>query len=340
MKLVTFSVDSMLGPQRRVGVMSALDIFDVTSARCRFMEQFVPPVAAAAIGMAQTPPDLAEILALGETGMQWLSEAVGFVAERGLASTALGVRISHRTDDVVLLAPIPAPPAMFNFNFWPGHRDSTARHGMSMPAPQDGVHLGSFWKGNAASFVGPGISLRIPSYAEEIDVECELAAIIGVGGRDLDVAQAERAIAGYTIFNDASVRSVQPAEMRQGRGMCKAKDFDTGNAMGPCLVTPDEVGSIHELEFSLEVNGQIWSSARGVDIRGNLPEVISFLSRGQTLLPGTVVATGAFAGGTAFDLGRRLSPGDEVGLHISRIGVLRNVIGAHEQPYVPLAMPR
>lgn len=339
MKLATFAIHSAAGTCTRVGVVTTAGIVDATAARCSLLEKSLPRSAAERIARAEVPAEMTAVLEMGRVAREWIEESVNRVVAMGIERTGTGQKTIHALGEIQLLAPIPRPPAMFNFNFWPGHRTATAKRGMSMQAPQAGVHLGSFWKGNPLSFVGPDAVLEIPSYATEIDVECEIAAIIGEGGKDLDEDQAKNVIAGYTIFNDVSVRSLQTAEMNQGRGMSKAKDFDTGNVMGPWIVTPDELDSPRDLRYSLHVNGEQWSSAMGEEMQGDLPEVIAFLSRGQTLLPGCIVATGAYAGGSGFDLGRTLAPGDTVELRISGIGSLVNRIGQQQAQCRPITLP-
>jgi len=158
-------------------------------------------------------------------------------------------------------------------------------------------------------------------------VECELVCVVGTGGKDLDLKAAERAIAGYTIVNDASVRDIQREEMKTGRGPSKGKDFDTGNGMGPWLVTRDEIGDPRSLHLSLHINGKQVSESSAQGMVWSFPEMLSYLSMGQTVFPGQVISAGCYSGGSAMDLGLHLSPGDRVEFRISGIGSLRCTIG-------------
>jgi 2-keto-4-pentenoate hydratase/2-oxohepta-3-ene-1,7-dioic acid hydratase in catechol pathway len=150
---------------------------------------------------------------------------------------------------------------------------------------------------------------------------------VGVGGRDLDLAQAGRAIAGYTILNDVSARDIQRVEKKAGRGPSKGKDFDGGNVMGPWLVTPDEVGDIRSLRCSLHINGEEVSGQGSEAMVWDFAEMLSYLSLGQTIYPGQIISGGCYPRGSALDLDRTLHPGDRIELRISRIGSLHCRIG-------------
>lgn len=94
--------------------------------------------------------------------------------------------------------------------------------------------------------VGPDAEGRWPAYAQ-LDYELELACVIGRGGVDIAHEDAAAHIFGYTIFNDVSVRDAQATEMEGQLGPAKGKDFDTGNVLGPWIVTADEVGDPYDL---------------------------------------------------------------------------------------------
>ena len=118
-----------------------------------------------------------------------------------------------------------------------------------------------------------------------------MAAIVGIGGKDLTVEKAERAIAGYCIFNDVSVRDIQKREIEIGLGPTKGKDQDAGNILGPWLVTADEVGDPRGLRMSLHVNDEEWSAYNTDKMEWRFAELLAYLSRGQTVLPGQVVTS-------------------------------------------------
>ena len=137
-----------------------------------------------------------------------------------------------------------------------------------------------------------------------------------------DVADVRPAI-GPTNIN----RENQNREMQLGLGPTKGKDADSSNVMGPWLVTADEVGDPQGLRMSLSVNGTELSSYNTSQMAWGFADLVSYLSRGQTLRPGHIVTSGCYPGGSALDLGTRLDRGDEVSLSIEKLGVLTNTIG-------------
>lgn len=327
MKLGTFAVATPVGPLQRVGVATASGIVDATAARIAFLERLMPAETAARVGTAQVPPDMLAILGSGAVGKAWIAEAVEQVARQGRDATADGRRLVYAENEIRLLAPVPRPPAVANFSVWPAHTESAQAHGFNLGVNKAENEVKPYWKGNPDSFVGPGVPLQRPPYADELDVECELVCIVGTGGRDLDVAAAGAAIGGYTIVNDVSVRSIQRDEMKSGRGPSKGKDFDTGNVMGPWLVTPDEIGDVRQLRLSLHLDGEELSSSTAETMVWSFPEMLAYLSKGQTIRPGQVISAGCYAGGSGLDVGRRITPGSVVELRISKIGSLINPIG-------------
>ena len=327
MKLGTFAVKSPVGEFRRIGVATPDGIVDATAARIALLERSLSAGAAERVGAAQAPPDMIELIGAGSVAMEWVAEAVDAVIARGQAATASGQEIVYRETHIRLLAPVPRPPGIANFSVWPTHSTGAAAKGFDLKAADAGSGVKPYWKGNPDAVVGPGTLLEFPPYADELDVECELVCIVGRGGKDLDRAAAAQAIAGYTIVNDVSARDIQRTEMKTGRGPAKGKDFDGGNVMGPWLVTPDEVGDVRTLRLSLHVNGRELSCSDASGILWDFPEMLSYLSRGQTIHPGHVISAGCYAGGSGLDLDHKFEPGDVVELRISRIGSLINRIG-------------
>jgi 2-keto-4-pentenoate hydratase/2-oxohepta-3-ene-1,7-dioic acid hydratase in catechol pathway len=114
-------------------------------------------------------------------------------------------------------------------------------------------------------------------------------------------------------------------------GPAKSKDFDTGNVLGPWLVTPDEIGDVYNLTMSARVNGEEWSRGHSGGMRFSFEEIIAAISRDETLYPGDVIGSGTVGGGCGLELDRWLRPGDVVELEIERIGVLRNRVVRREE---------
>jgi 2-keto-4-pentenoate hydratase/2-oxohepta-3-ene-1,7-dioic acid hydratase in catechol pathway len=159
-----------------------------------------------------------------------------------------------------------------------------------------------------------------------MDYECELACVIGTGGRDIPASRARQHVFGFTIFNDFSARDAQAIEMAGGLGPAKGKDFDGANAFGPCIVTLDEIGDPYGLEMIVRVNGVERSRGSSGDMHWRFEDMIAHVSRGETLHPGEILGSGTVGDGCGLEQLRFLEDGDTVEIEIQPIGVLRNRI--------------
>jgi len=187
-----------------------------------------------------------------------------------------------------------------------------------------------YYKGNRFSVVGPDADVRMPSYTSMLDYELEWGVFISRQGSDIPREKARDYIGGYTIFNDFSARDIQLDEQGGRLGPAKGKDFDTGNAMGPILVTPDEIPDPYNRLMIARVNGEEWSRGNSRDMRWTFEDIISYVSRSETLYPGEFIGSGTCSGpqgrGCGLEMGRFLEKGDVVELEVQGIGVLRNRI--------------
>jgi 2-keto-4-pentenoate hydratase/2-oxohepta-3-ene-1,7-dioic acid hydratase in catechol pathway len=163
-----------------------------------------------------------------------------------------------------------------------------------------------------------------PSYTERLDYELEFGCYIAKRGKDIPRSRAREHIFGYTIFNDFSARDEQTREMAGQLGPGKGKDFDNGNAMGPCLVTADEIGDPYRLEMIARVNGEEWGRGNSRDMHWKFEDCIAHASRSETLHPGEFFGSGTVGNGCGLEQLRFLKPGDLVELEVEGIGILRN----------------
>lgn len=198
--------------------------------------------------------------------------------------------------------------------------------GRSFAVPQVWYDQPIYYKGNRMSFVGHGAEVEWPAYAEHLDIELELAIIIGRKGRDISTADAPGHIFGYSILNDVSARDAQMKEMSGQLGPAKGKDFDTGNILGPWIVTADEVPHPAALEMEASVNGERWGGGNSREMHHDFGRIIAHVSASETLYPGEVIGSGTVGTGCGLEIGKRLAPGDEFSLRIERIGTLKNRI--------------
>jgi 2-keto-4-pentenoate hydratase/2-oxohepta-3-ene-1,7-dioic acid hydratase in catechol pathway len=174
----------------------------------------------------------------------------------------------------------------------------------------------------AACVVGPHDAVRLPGAAvsRQIDYESELAVVIGRGGRDIARGRAMDHVLGYTVVNDVTARDVQMRHRQWDLG----KSFDTFCPMGPWIVTADELDG-RATRVRGWVNGELRQDGHTRDLIFDIPTLIETCSRGITLHPGDVIATGTPAGvGMGFEPPRWLGEGDVVRIEIDGIGAIEN----------------
>lgn len=178
-----------------------------------------------------------------------------------------------------------------------------------------------------SSIIGPGEGIEWPEgCTDRVDYEAELAFVMKKRCRSVTAEEAYDCIAGYTILNDVSPRDVQFADGQWVR----AKSFDTFCPVGPYIVTPDEVGDPQRLSIRCWLNDQLVQDSNTSEMIFGVAEIVAFISKTSTLLPGDIIATGT-PGGVGF--GRKpplfMKGGDVVAVAVEKLGRLENpVLGA------------
>jgi 2-keto-4-pentenoate hydratase/2-oxohepta-3-ene-1,7-dioic acid hydratase in catechol pathway len=183
-----------------------------------------------------------------------------------------------------------------------------------------------YYKCNRFATIGPDDDVIWPSYSKALDFELEFGFYMGARAKDVPKEKAKEFIFGYTIFNDISARDAQAVEMGGMLGPAKGKDFDTGNVMGPCLVTADELPDPYNLNMVARVNGEEWGRGNSRDMYWKFEDVIAHISRSETLYPGEFFGSGTVGNGCGLEQMRYLKPGDVVELEVEGIGFLRTRI--------------
>lgn len=326
MKLVSFQVQTPVGPFIRAGALAGEDgrtVIDLNMAQVRRLadQQESQPYR---LAEATVPAAMLALLEGGASAMTAARQAFDHAVRLGGAAQGpQGETIRYAADGVRLLAPLPNPPSLRDFIAFEAHVAATSKK-RGQPIPPEWYKAPAYYKGNHRSIIGPDEDLPWPLDTAKLDYELELACVIGRRGRDIPERDAPAYIAGYTIMNDWSARDIQFQEMACRMGPAKGKDFAT--AIGPCLVTPDEVPDLDGLIMTARINGEIWSQGRFGTIHWSFPQMIAHVSRGETLYPGDIFGSGTVGGGCGLELDRYLSPGDVVELEIRPIGVLRTKI--------------
>ena len=326
MKLVTFVIRTPVGRFTRVGAADDGTVIDVNMAYARMLadDNEAQPYR---LADAAVPSTMLRLLEGGPTAMTRAREALEYARRnpelRGPDGEAIVYSTGMAPDHIQLMAPLPDPPSLRDFIAFEDHIAATSKR-RGQPIPAEWYKFPVYYKGNHRTIIGPDAELSWPLETTKLDYELELACIIGRKGRDIGESQAADYIAGYTIMNDFSARDIQFQEMACRLGPAKGKDFAT--AIGPCLVTPDEISNLDMLIMVARVNGEVWSEGRFGTIHWTFPQMISHVSRGEMIYPGDILGSGTVGGGCGLELDRYLKPGDVVELEIQPIGTLRTRI--------------
>jgi len=284
-----------------------------------------------AVWQGPNPPrSVKEILQRGPSGLDKLDD---------LANSA---DILTPLDSVKLLAPIPRPSKVIGLagNYSEHIKEAGLSLGLS-DSPRKTTVPRPFLM-PATVVIGLGEEIPWPAYSEQIDYELELAVIIGKKANRIKADDALEYVAGYTVANDVSARSVTFAKGRAKRPWDEFYDWLNGKwtdgflPMGPYLLTADEIGDVQNLDMELTVNGEIRQRANTSQMIYPVADIVSFLSHIMTLEPGDAIATGTPAG-VAMATGRFLQPGDRIECTIENLGTLMNTLGQRpEKFYHPL----
>lgn len=251
------------------------------------------------------PADMLAFLQAGEAAMKLAINAVSKAAASDLLPLS----------EVTLLAPVPRPGKIICL----GHNYDDHTGGIARPEHP------TFFAKYPNVVIGPRQPIVVTRTSDKVDYEGELAVVIGQRCKYVDQANALDVVAGYTVFNDVTARDYQSRSTQWTLG----KSFDTFGPMGPALVTRDEIPDPGNLELVLVVNGQERQHSNTCHLIFPIPFLIATLTEAMTLEPGDLISTGTPSGtGGSKKRPVYLKPGDEVRVHVDRIGELVNPIVA------------
>lgn len=332
MKLVTFLADD----SPRIGAIAETqtDIIDL-KAGVEAMQQ--PSIPNFCLSML-------DYLKGGADARRRVREIVDFVTRQHVENATVPL------DQVQLLSPVPQPESVRDCMAFEQHIINCIRLGMKKYGYIDkwiekkfgrkwsfAYRLNRAWyerpiyyKSNRFSVVGTDSPVYMPAYTRLFDYELEWGIFICKEGKNISKEDAHDYIGGYTIFNDFSARDIQMREMGGRLGPAKGKDFDTGNAIGPFLVTPDEITEPYNLTMTARVNGEERSRGTTGDMYWTFEDIIAYISQSETLYPGEFIGSGTCSGtlgcGCGLELGKFLKKEDCIELEVEGIGVLRNTV--------------
>ena len=264
-------------------------------------------------------------------------------------------------DEAEILAPVPSPTSCRDAYAFRQHVANARKNRNAAMIPEFD-QFPVFYFTNHNSITGPGEIICMPDHFQKLDFELEVAIVICKPGKNIKASEADEYIGGYMIMNDFSARTLQLEEMKLNLGPAKGKDFAT--AIGPWLVTPDEleefkipakenhVGNAYNLKMKCSVNGVQVSEGNFGDMDWTFAEIIERASYGVQLFPGDVIGSGTVGTGCFLELNgtgklnnpdykeQWLQEGDEVEIEIEGLGKLKNTIAKDESDFSILELKK
>ena len=252
------------------------------------------------------------------TSLPTLRDALAAAALPDFAAAIKGARPDFALADTALLLPIPNPEKIVCVGVNYANRNEEYKDGSERPK------FPSLFFRTPRSFAAHGEAIWRPRESEQLDYEGEIAIIVGKPGRRIPRERALDHIAAFTCMNEGTLRDW----LRHGKfNVTQGKNFDRSGAIGPWIVTPDEIGPLDRMRVTTRVNGETRQDDTVANMIFPFDYLINYISTFMTLVAGDIVATGTPTGaGARFDPPRWLKPGDTVEVEVPGIGALRNPI--------------
>jgi 2-keto-4-pentenoate hydratase/2-oxohepta-3-ene-1,7-dioic acid hydratase in catechol pathway len=254
------------------------------------------------------------------TGLTTLAEFLGSPQFAQREALVAGQKPLAAFTAVELLPVIPRPEKIVCAvrNYMDHHHEAVGAGLKVELSPEPPIFL-RVWRSQCAH----NAAIIRPKVSESLDWEGELAVVIGQGGRNIPESEAFAHVAGYSCYNDGSVRDWQ----FHAKQIAAGKNFESTGGFGPWLVTADEIEPGRQLKLEVRLNGEVVQSGDTGQMIFSIPKLISYASTIFTLAPGDVIATGTPAGvGFSRKPPRFMKDGDVCEVEIEGIGTLRNPI--------------
>lgn len=255
-------------------------------------------------------------------GLADLREAIRQGELEAIATEVRSADADYTLDDIEFLPTIPNPEKIICIGVNYANRNAEYKDGSTAPK------YPSVFMRTRESLVGHQQPILDPPESDQLDYEGEIVIVVGKEGRRIPKENAHKHVAGLTIMNEGSLRDF----LRHAKfNVTQGKNFENSGALGPWMVTPDELDPMGELQVITRVNEE----ERQNDVTSNLmfpfPYLISYLSTFYRLKPGDIIATGTPNGaGARFDPPRYLKDGDMVEVEVPGIGILRNTVATEQ----------
>lgn len=303
MRFVQFSQGTDIYP----GVLAGDDhVINLKAAAIAYPDKLLSPVES-----------IISLLRQGNRTMKEVRTLVDYLSGEIIArSESLPQGVVLKRNDVRLAAPILDPQKIIAVGL--NYRDHCIEN--NLEPPKSPIIFAKY----PSAIIGDEEAIVLDEeVARQIDYEAEFAFVMGKRAQRVSEQDAMDYVAGYTIVNDVSARDLQFAEGQWVR----AKSLDTFCPLGPALVTKDEVPDPHNLDVRCILNGRVVQYSNTKHLIFGVPYLVSFLSRGITLLPGDIISTGT-PGGVGYHRKPQLflKTGDTVRVEIEHIGILSNTV--------------
>lgn len=256
----------------------------------------------------------------------------------------------YKTADVQLLAPLPNPRSIRDYIGFEQHMLNASKS-FGHKVGEAWYEMPIFYFTNHQAVYGTDDEIKRPEKEIKMDLELEIAVVMGKKGHDIKAENANDYIFGYTVFNDWTARFIQKREMEVPLGPHKGKDF--ANAFGPCIVTKDEfeqyrcsisrdihpehlamplsMGDRFDVKMTAKINDSVICEGNYKTVYWTFPQMIERASENNVaMMPGDILGSGTVGWGSLiennFSVHRPIEPGDVVELEIEGIGILRNKV--------------